>query len=311
MYHSTGPPYAINLDIMGELSKTADMVTNGDFGTTDLFHQEHIQSIFQATLDAHTRYQKPVCYNAVFVMPVAFDIRVNESTATAPKSEPDVYFMSSVYADQYAQTYPNAPALDDLIGKKIVLVNGVEAITEISQWSEYHDTRSNNRGIRFNSAVRTYLYRSAISSNIYPLNELTVEFEDGTAVSLPWLAQYTKGLADVSYCAAIPEEQEFQPESMSSIAPKNAVEGSKKATTTVSHRQRVSPFSQLPDEETPIQILSAKKLTETRTDREVIIPADSPTYVSCFTQYMPKTDETAATAGTFLCFCSVFSLLPV
>jgi hypothetical protein len=57
LYHSTGPPYVINLDMQGELSNTQDMISAGDFAS-DLAFQEHTQALFQSTLDAHTRYQK-------------------------------------------------------------------------------------------------------------------------------------------------------------------------------------------------------------------------------------------------------------
>ena len=46
LYHSTGPPYSINLDIVGELSAARQMVMSNDF-SSDLEFQEHIQSVFQ------------------------------------------------------------------------------------------------------------------------------------------------------------------------------------------------------------------------------------------------------------------------
>ncbi len=104
LYHSTGPPYTINLDIMGELSATVASV-NADEFTTDLDFQEHVQSVFQLTVDAHTRYQKPVCYNAVFVQPIAFDIRIPDNEIS-PAAEPAVYLIASTYKTQYAALFP-------------------------------------------------------------------------------------------------------------------------------------------------------------------------------------------------------------
>lgn len=50
LYHSTGPPYVINLDIQGELSVTRTMVADKTFAT-DIEFQEHLQALFQSTLD--------------------------------------------------------------------------------------------------------------------------------------------------------------------------------------------------------------------------------------------------------------------
>lgn len=62
LYHNTGPPYITSIDIMKKLSETQSMIDNGKF-SSDMDFQEHIQDLIQITQDAHTRYQKPVCYN--------------------------------------------------------------------------------------------------------------------------------------------------------------------------------------------------------------------------------------------------------
>ena len=54
LYFNTGPPYVISLDIQGELANTRTMVEAGGFAT-DLAFQEHVQTIFQKTIDAHTQ----------------------------------------------------------------------------------------------------------------------------------------------------------------------------------------------------------------------------------------------------------------
>ena len=155
LYHSTGPPYSINLDIEGELHATYDLV-NSDSFAADIDFQEHVQSIFTKTLDAHTRYHKPVCYNAVFVQGFAFDIRVEETvpvTGSAVSQEPKIYLMENIYLDNYTTIYDTI-ALPDYIGKEVLLLNGLEAATEISQWGDTHELKSNNRGIRFNAALQ-------------------------------------------------------------------------------------------------------------------------------------------------------------
>mmetsp|Transcript_24465 Transcript_24465/g.40771 ORF Transcript_24465/g.40771 Transcript_24465/m.40771 type:complete len:315 (+) Transcript_24465:26-970(+) len=213
LYHSTGPPYSINLGVQEELASTLDMVTQNQF-TNDLDFQEHVQTIFQKTLDAHTRYHKPACYNAVFVQPFAFDMRIvqadGEHTEEIPESlanEPKVFLMRNLYTDEYAKMFPSIP-LDSILDKEVTLLNGVEFTTEVSQWGDTHETRSNNRGIRFNAAIRSYVYRSAQDVNVAGLSDLTLTMADGASVTLPWMASYTTGLADVDVCAATPEQQE-------------------------------------------------------------------------------------------------------
>lgn len=166
MYHSTGPPYSINLDIQGELAIVAAKVEDGEF-TTDLDFQEYMQSLMQTTQDAHTRYSKPECYNAIFVQPFAFDLRVDDSS-DGVENEPKLYLMKNIYTDIYNTVYPDI-SISQLIDQQVLLLNGIEFTTEISAWADVHETRSNNRGIRFNSAIRSYLYRNAISMNVLPL----------------------------------------------------------------------------------------------------------------------------------------------
>ena len=60
LYHSTGPPYPIELNLLEELTAIWDRVLDGKSFTTDLDFQEAVQKIIQKTMDAHTRYNKPV-----------------------------------------------------------------------------------------------------------------------------------------------------------------------------------------------------------------------------------------------------------
>ena len=229
---------------------------------TDIEFQEYVQQIFQKTIDAHTRYQKPACYNAVFVQPFAFDMRLNKSPGSL-EEEPTVFLMRNLYSDQYQAMFPDIP-LDEIIGKQVSLLDGVEFTTAVSSWGDTHETRSNNRGIRFNAALRTYLYRSAMAVNVLPLTDLQVTLVDGSVYTLPWIASYTTGLADVSLCAAQPDDV---------------------SAKKVSSRQRLKADPNNPDVLVAPQMLVHDALhSPGRTDRTVIVPTDSTYYVSCFVQ---------------------------
>lgn len=259
LYHSTGPPYVISMDIQSELAATQEMVNNGEF-TTDIDFQEHLQDIFQRTLDAHTRYQKPACYNAIFVQPFAFDIRDgNNDTDGSIANAPHAFLMRNLYTDTYAALNPDIP-VNEFLDKEVVLLNGVEFTTEVSQWGDNHETRSNNRGVRFNAAMRSYLYRSAISVSILPLNDLVITLANGDSYTLPWMTSYTTGLANTSLCAA----QEVESASLQT---------KKHAPHNYHLEEAVAPMR-----------LLDKPLKDEREDREIIVPSDSPYYVSCFVQ---------------------------
>eukprot|EP01033_Poteriospumella_lacustris_P006649 gene6649-4792_t len=266
LYFNTGPPYVISLDIQGELANTRTMVEAGGFAT-DLAFQEHVQTIFQKTIDAHTRYSKPKCYNAVFIQPFAFDMRIVPDPDKPVVNEPRLFVMRNLYTDTYKQVFPTAD-IDSLIGKEVLLLNGVEFTTEISSWGDTHETRSNNRGVRFNAAYRSYLYRSAASYNVVPIEDLTVTFTDGSSVTLPWMASYGSGMADVATCAAKPT---------TGAAPKVAA---------------ALPSSRRPvyEEHIPEQPLMEELLKANRGDRRVIVPANSTSKVSCFAQSVTPSD---------------------
>lgn len=269
LYHSTGPPYSINLDIEGELSSVYDIVNSNGFAA-DIDFQEYVQAIFTKTLDAHTRYHKPECYNAIFVQGFAFDIRVEEPIdESAVSQEPKIFLMENLYLHNYTSIYDTID-VSSYIGKEVLLLNGVEALTEISQWGDTHETRSNNRGIRFNAAFRSYLYRSSSDVNIVPLENLVITFTDGTSSTFPWLAKYTTGLGDVDVCAA---------------------EAPNKGLTSNSNSKVVADPRKLQSELLTVSPpLSHNRLQDTRTDRVTVIPSNSSTYVSCFTQRVDAAD---------------------
>lgn len=285
LYHSTGPPYSINLGVMEELAATQEMVDNNEFAN-DLDYQEHVQTIFQKTIDAHTRYHKPACYNAVFVQPFAFDMRIVQSTDSEDSlaNEPEVFLMRNEYTHEYAKLFPEA-ALDSVLDKKIILVNGVEVTTEVSQWGDSHETRSNNRGIRFNAAIRSYLYRDAMSVNIGDLTgDLTVTLEDGSTYSLPWMAIYTEGLADVNKCSAT-----------------SSTELTKEVSASPYNRQVPTgpAHSNIDLLQAPQRLLKSELLSD-RPDREVIVAPDSEYYVSCFVQTVHGVDAKKADVSRVL-----------
>lgn len=254
---NTGPPYPIQLNILEELNATRTMVDNDAF-TKDLDFQEHVQAILTTTLDAHTRYNKPACYSATFMQPFAFDMRM-EASADASGSEPVVYLMRNLATDTYRQVYPNEANPEDVIGKRVVLLNGLELTTEVATWGSTHDTRSNNAGARFNSAIRSYLYRSATGLNILPLTDLTLTLEDGSEYVFPWLASYTMGLADQDFCAAPAEEKKL-------------------SLARAGHDHSYPEFIE------HARPLVHSALHSSRPDREVIVPTTSPYPVTCFVQ---------------------------
>lgn len=278
--------------MQGELSTALEMALNGDFAT-DVEFQEYLQNIFQATLDAHTRYQKPECYNAIFVQPFAFDMRIDNTTGMS--NEPSVYLMKNLYTETYASLY--AMNLDGFDGKEVTLLNGLEFTSEISAWGDTHETRSNNRGVRFNSAIRSYMYRSAKSYSVLPISALTLTFRDGSTLTLPWMVSYTNGLAEVSRCAAPPEVVATDSAASSLEQHKHkSLRGLSSGGFLSFHLDASSS-----DEDAHPHLLSRPRplsskvlLDETRTDREVILPPDSPTYVSCFVQTV--TGENASLA---------------
>ena len=286
LYHATGPPYNINLDVMGELDSTQTMIDDEAF-VNDLDFQEHVQNIFQLTIDAHTRYRKPACYNANFVQPYAFDMRIvpdsyvdngshQNPAVTSMSDEPRLFIMENLYTEQYSIQYPSYD-IQDLIGQEILLLDGIEATTAISQWGDTHETRSNNPGARFNAAIRSYLYRSAMQVSILPLTDLNVTLVNGTSITLPWLASYSEGLADVSVCAAPPQTD--ADESLNSKSNRRSLTRSHVTTAMQEH---------------PPVLLRPEILYSERADRTVIVPSDSPYQLSCFIQTVSSNNATVA-----------------
>lgn len=280
LYHNTGPPYVAQLDITKELANTLKMIDNGDFAL-DIDFQEHVQDFIQITQDAHTRYQKPVCYNAVFLQPFSFDLRVEEDQSI--DDEPKAFLMRNLYTDQYLTMYPDS-AIESIIDQEVVLLDGLEFTTAITTWGDSHETRSNSRGVRFNSVLRSYLYRSAIQYNIRPLSDLTVTMADGQSYTFPWIASYTTGLGDVDYCAAVEDSTQLSiKDKQEKFPPVNPTH----------HPELLDP---------PIPLSNDVIMKNARSDSErvVILPSNSPNYVSCFTQFTSGSDAEDAEVSKVL-----------
>lgn len=266
LYHNTGPPYVTSLDIQKGLAETQRMVNNGEFAT-DIDFQEHVQDLIQITQDAHTRYQKPVCYNAVFLQPFAFDLRIMQHEEA---EEPRAFLMRNLYTDEYLEMFPDSP-IEALIGQEVSLLDGLEFTTAVTAWADAHETRSNNRGSRFNAGIRSYLFRSAIQYNIRPVEDLIVTTADGKAYTFPWMSSFTAGLADVDFCAAEDSRRDASRRTFPRINRKHHPE--------------------LLDPPTP---LSGEALRRENSERIVIVPSDAANAVSCFTQRVSSSDGAAA-----------------
>lgn len=251
---NSGPPYLTKVNVEEELSKTQLMIEKGQFAS-DMDFQEHVQDFIQITQDAHTRYQKPVCYSAVFLQPFAFDMRVVASDSLV--DEPKAFLMRNLYTDEYMKMFPDSH-LESLFGQEVILLDGLEFTTEVSSWADAHETRSNNRGVRFNTALRSYLYRSAIQYNARPLQALTLTMADGSIHTFEWMSTFTAGLGDVEYCAAV-DSKARELKFPAKVNPQH-------------HPELLDP---------PMPLSSKALRTE---ERVVIVPADSPNAVSCFTQ---------------------------
>jgi hypothetical protein len=290
LYHNTGPPYSLSIDVLGELDKIQQRVLSASSFASDLEFQETVQSLFQQTMDAHTRYQKPACYNAVFIMPFSFDLRVVPSTEANPlANEATVYLMPNLYTDWYKTVFPAmAESVEASFNRSVLLLNGLEAVSEISQWGNTHETRSNNAGARFNAALRSYLYRSSMALNVVPLTPLTLQFADASqssvsSITFPWLASYTIGLADVNVCAAVATSPGDDRELLSPLS--------------AHHHHQQPQRSNLLESATP---LSTAVLLKSRSDRVIVVPSTAPYPLNCFLQTVTSSDAETAHVSTVL-----------
>ena len=68
----------------------------------------------------------------------------NGTTTDSVDDEPVVFIMRNIYTDQYKLLFPEIP-IDDLIGRQVKLLDGLEFTSAVSQWGDTHETKSNNR----------------------------------------------------------------------------------------------------------------------------------------------------------------------
>ena len=272
LFHKTGPPYSIELDVLGLLDESLAALNSGSF-TNDYEFQENVQSIFIQTLDAHTKYNKPECYNINFVQPFTFEVMLPEGGGTEPKG----YLQLSSYTDQYTTQFPTVN-YNDIIGEEIKLLNGVEFQTAVSTWGDSHEIRSNHPSARFNAALRSYLSRNAISVNLSDdsvEDDLVVTLADGRVFAFPWMGVYREGFGDVAVCGL-----------------QEAVEAVEGGEVVESVEAETSGRRHLFEE--PPAILSKEILHDDRSDRVEIVASDDPYFVSCFVQTVTGSDADTA-----------------
>ena len=269
LYHKTGPPYDLEVPILEELRSLSE---SSSFAS-DFEFQENLQTIMTSLLDAHTRYSKPGCYSATLVMPVAFDFQLDEARTNsgALQSEPSAYLIESAFYEQYTAAFPDLD-LSPLWNQPVTLINGLETVTAISTWGATHESRSNNAGARFNAALRSFLYRSAISTQVGDAPDaLVVTMADGSEVSLPWLVAYNSNFGITSACEKLTQSTETEAEA----------ESEKQKQLPSLTRQALL----LVNDGLAEGVLTHAELHDDRPDRNVIIsPEEAQFEISCFTQ---------------------------
>ena len=179
-------------------------------------------------------------------------------------------------------------------------------MAEVSTWGDSHSTRANNRGVRFNVAIRDYLFRSAIAYNVYPQEtELTVTFDDETTVTFPWMAVYTTGFANITTCEvptaadATNTSRRLDTDTDTDLSSSSPSTEHLEIAQIQTYREDAASFGLAHHKETfegPVHHLTSNELFADRSDRTVIIdPEESEYQISCFTQSVSQSD-TALTA---------------
>jgi len=135
----TGPPYRIEVDLLSELDDiSAALPYSNQFG-----FEEAVQSTLIKTLDAHTRYSKPLCFNGTFASPLIFQLEASNEVTKGGSSVESVkaILAKSAHFDEYVTMYPaSADIASSLVGQELILVNNKEWQTEVYGWSS-HDAR--------------------------------------------------------------------------------------------------------------------------------------------------------------------------
>eukprot|EP00462_Mataza_sp_D1_P021984 CAMPEP_0175146878 /NCGR_PEP_ID=MMETSP0087-20121206/15642_1 /TAXON_ID=136419 /ORGANISM="Unknown Unknown, Strain D1" /LENGTH=675 /DNA_ID=CAMNT_0016431927 /DNA_START=37 /DNA_END=2061 /DNA_ORIENTATION=- len=288
LYHNTGPPYDIHIDVQGELNAT---YARFPF-PSDLDFQNHVQSILASLLDAHTRWRKPDCYTGTFLQPFSFDFRIpppqGVSSTTNPSTiadEPVVFLRAppTPVAEAYAAIFPNVN-LSPVLDQQATLLNDLEVVTAIAEWGDKHETRSNNPSARFNAALRSFLGRDARSYQVSSTTPLKITLADGSEHVLPWLLQYEEGFGDVKACTR-KEEQEGQ------------------ANTLLWHSKEMLA-------EPAAELDWSRLLGSSSSQRTTVLPAQRNSSISCFTQATASDANAAAAAVNTVLVMKVASFSP-
>jgi len=279
LYHDTGPPYSISLDIMRELRSI-----NIESPISQFSFEESVQQTIIKTLDAHTRYSKPKCFNATFAAPFVFELSVARSATPSGAVTEDMVatLAPSTFHANFLAQYPELEdTLASIMGEEVLLLNSKEFVSEVHGWGSSHDARSNNPGARFNAAVRSYLYRSAMSypiADTAPMDVIKITTLSGVEVEIPWLVIYGPGLGDADACVDSDSDSDSVVDHV--------------------HVQHEPAYS--------VSIAAAE-----RSDRKVVIDLDDAQYhVSCFLQAVEKSDDSADASVSNVLVMKVGSFSP-
>jgi hypothetical protein len=195
---NAGPPYYTRADVVGAVAATRTRAYS-----TDVDFQEDIQTALASPQDAHTRYSKPACYDATLVLPFVLNTSLN-AALPAPAAVMRLTLEASALLANYSALFP-AVNVSGALGREVALIDGVEAVTAIATWADAFETRSNDPAIRFNAALRSFMFRSQRSlPRPAAAGGVVFTLVDGTSVQLPWLVSYTAAFGDSAACAAAP-----------------------------------------------------------------------------------------------------------
>lgn len=193
---NAGPPYYTRTDVVGAVAATRSRAY-----ANDIDFQEDIQIALASPQDAHTRYGKPACYDATLALPFVLNASLN-AALPAPAAVVRLTLEASALLANYSALFP-AVNVSGALGREVVLIDGVEAVTALATWADAFETRSNDPAIRFNAALRSFMYRSqrSLPRPAAP-GGVVFTLADGSNVQLPWLVLYSASFGDVAACAA-------------------------------------------------------------------------------------------------------------
>lgn len=186
-----GPPYFVQVDLLRDLIA----LKNRSF-TSDFEFQEAVTSIIGRLSDSHTRYFKPLCYSATWVLPFAFHVDLHGFSQR-------VMLVPSTVTERYLKKFPAMrPALNKIMGKFIMSIDGLETMTALSEFAYTDEVISNDIGAAFNHAMRTFGHREVLLKRTPPAAELKVMLYDESSFTFPWMLVAEKEFGDIKACLA-------------------------------------------------------------------------------------------------------------